>query len=187
VKGVIDACKDLKDKRAALVEFLEAELELERTSSTYQAGNAPFFHYIFQRRFQLEGDPAVWAASTDISSVQRALVFSVETSIHGAPGGLRVEKNGKRFEIKPRFAFMDLWDALKSMLWLDECNRQPPLPCFECHKIFRPLTAHEMKYCGHQCAHRASNREWRRKDLRKRKKALKVRTKGGTDVPRKTR
>ncbi len=169
VKGMIDACKGLQDERIALVEFLAAELDMDRTSNTYQRGKAPFFHEVFQRRFLFEGNPATWAASTGIGSVQRALVFSVETSVLGPPGSLKVEQKGKRFEIRPRFALGTLWDALKWMLWYDEWGPRPPLVCLECHKIFRPLSAHEMKYCTHQCAHRASNREWRRRDLRKQK------------------
>jgi len=187
IKGMIDACKGVADQRVALVEFLGAESDMDRTSNTYQPGSAPLFHQILQQRFQLEDDLAGWVASADLSSVQRALAFTVEMKLQGPRGGLRVDQKGRRIEIKPRFAVGTLWDALQWMLWLDEWNRRLPLSCLECHRIFRPLTAHEMKYCTHQCAHRASNREWRRKNLREQKIKRKTKTRGGTNGPRKTR
>jgi hypothetical protein len=78
-----------------------------------------------------------------------------------------------------------LWDALRWMLFFDEWNDRPPMVCQECPKIFRPSSAHKMKYCSPECAHRATNRAWRRKDLSKKK--VKRESTGGTDVSRKTR
>jgi hypothetical protein len=57
---MLDACKGIKDERAALVEFLGAELDMEQTSNAYLAGNAPLFHQAVQQAFRFEGDPAAW-------------------------------------------------------------------------------------------------------------------------------
>jgi hypothetical protein len=188
VKRMIDACKGFEDARSSLVEFLASEVDIHRTDPTHQPDTAPFFHEILRGRFHYEGDSVAWAVSTDITSVKRALIFSIESNVSAPSGyGLKVDEGRKGIEIKPHFSLGSLWDALRWMLWFDEWNHWPPLPCLECHKIFRPSTAHKMKYCTHECAHRATNREWRRKDLRKRKNKLNVRTRGGTSGPRKAR
>jgi hypothetical protein len=84
IKGMIDACKGLADQRDALVEFLNAESAMDRTSNTYRPGSAPLFYQILQQQFQLEDDLAGWVASADLSSVQRALAFTVEMNVQGA-------------------------------------------------------------------------------------------------------
>jgi hypothetical protein len=187
IRGMVDACRHPGDERAALIEFLNAEIELEEMSNTYQPGKESLFHQMFRLRFQFQVNSNAWVLSTDIGSVRQALAFSVEANVQGPPGSLRVEQKGRRCEIKPRFTLVTLWDTLRWMVWLDEWNRSPLLCCLECRKFFRPLTAHEMKYCTHQCAHRASNREWRRRDLREQKKRLKIKTKEGTNGPHKAR
>ena len=188
IKYMIDACRGREDQRDSLVEFMAAEVDRDRMSNTYQEGKAPLFHTVLQLKFHFQSDPVSWAKSTDLGSIKRALAFSVEMNV-SAPSsyGLRVEETRRGFEIKPSFSLGSLWGALRWMLWLDEWNRMPPLSCSECLRIFRPSTAHKMKYCTHECAHRATNREWRRKDLRQRKKILKARLDGGTYGPRKAR
>jgi hypothetical protein len=166
---MIDACKGRADWRTSLAEFLGAEFDVERTSNIYKPGDIPLIHVALQQMFRFNGDPATWAASTDIGTVQRAVVFCVQANVTAPLGRLKVEKEGKGFELRPYFALPNLWDALEWMLWYDEWNRWAPQSCPECHKIFRPLTAHVTKYCSHKCAHRATNRVWRRKDLRRRK------------------
>jgi hypothetical protein len=188
VKRMIDACKGLEDERSSLVEYLAAEVDMERTDATHQPDKAPFFYEVLRHRFHYVCDSVAWAASTDIGSVKKALAYSVEMNVSAPSGyGLKVDERPKGFEIRPHFSLGTLWDALRWMLWFDEWNRWPPLPCLECHRIFRPSTAHKMKYCTHECAHRATNREWRRKDLRQRKKTLKAEADGGTNGPRKAR
>jgi len=188
VKGMIDACKGLRDQRDSLVEFLAAEVDMDRTSNTYEPGRAPHFHTALQLMFRFEGDSVSWAKSADLGSIRRALAISVEVA-GGAPSGFgfRVEERRSRLEIIPSFGIHTLWDALRWMMWLDEWNRWPPLSCLECHRIFRPSTAHKKKYCTHKCAHRATNREWRRRDLRERKKTLMSKKKGGINGPGETR
>lgn len=188
LKGLIEACRGRNDERGSLKEFLGAEADLDRTSNTYQPAKIPVFHTLLQHLFRYTGDSGAWAASTDIDSVRRALSLSVETYVRAPIGCLRVGgKRRKGFEINPTFSLPTLWDALQWMIWLDEWNGWPPPACLECHRIFPRLNAHERKYCSPECAHRTTNREWRRKDLLRRKQTPKTKADGGTRGPRKAR
>jgi hypothetical protein len=176
VQHMIDACNGRADWRASLLEFLAAESDIERTSDIYKPGAEPLIQAILRNRFRFDCDPATWAASTSTDSVRRAVICCVELNVTGTVGRLKVEKKQKGFEFKPYFSLPTLWDALNWMLWFDRLNRRPPRSCLECRRIFRPLTAHEQKYCSQKCAHRVTNREWRRKDLRRRKREARKRT-----------
>src|SRR6267154_2677960 len=179
LKGLIEACRGRSDERGSLKEFLDAEADLDRTSNTHQPGKTSIFHSHLEQLFGYAGDSVAWAASTDIDSVKRALSLSVETYVRAPIGCLRVEETKRKgFEINPSFSLQTLWDALRWMIWLDEWNGWPPPACLECHRIFPRLTAHERKYCSPECAHRATNREWRRKDLLHQRK-LKTKADGG--------
>jgi hypothetical protein len=158
---------------------------MDRTSNTYQAGKEPFSHSLLRYKFNYEGDSVVWAESASIDSVKKALVLFVEGCVSAPTGYMRVEERRSGFVLKPSFLLPNLWEALTWMVWLDEWNGWPPPVCLECHKVFPQLTAHERKYCSPKCAHRATNRKWRRKDLRARKQKLKA--KGVTDGTRKAR
>ena len=138
VKGMIDACRGRADERKSLLEFLAAEADLDRTSNTYRSGSTPMFHKILQLTFSYETDSITWAASTDVGSVKKALAFSVETCVHVPTGYLKVEQRQKTFEITPTFSVVDLWEALRWMLWFDEWNRKPLRSCSECNRIFDP-------------------------------------------------
>ena len=155
-------------------------MELDQKSILRQHAASSFFLASLQQSFGYGGDSAAWAASTDIASVRNALSLSVETHVQAPVGCVRVERKRKGFEITPNFSIVSLWEALQWMIWLDEWNGWPPPACLECHRIFPQLTAHERKYCSQKCAHRATNREWRRKDLRQRKKKHKANADGGT-------
>ena len=173
LKSLIDACRGREDERGALKEFLAAEADIERTSNTYQPGQTPIFHTALQKAFRYTGDSVSWAASADIHSVKRALAYSVEANVVAPTGCLRLAPRKKGFAIQPSFSLSTLWDALRWMVWVDEWNGWPPPACLECHRVFPPMNAHERKYCSTECAHRATNREWRRRDLRKKRNARK--------------
>jgi hypothetical protein len=188
VKGMVDACRGLADQRASLSEYLSAEVDLDRTDPAYQSDKAPFIHSTLELLFGFQGDAIAWAESADISSLKRALAFLVETNVTAPLGGLTVEQRGRGFQVKPSSSVHSLWDALRWMLWFDEWNLSPLLCCPECQRIFRPFTAHKTrKYCTYKCAHRATNREWRRKDLLEQKSNIGHKTKGGKNVTDKTR
>jgi len=182
LKGLTEACRGRTDQRGALVEFLRAEVDLDETSNTYQPDKIPTFLLSLQYSFGYVGDSVAWAASTNIGRVQKALAFCVEAHVRAPVGCLRVETKGREgFEIHPSFPLSTLWEAMQWMLWVDEWNGWPPPVCPECHKIFPQSTGHKKKYCSPPCAHRATNRKWRRKDIRARKKLPKVAANGGTN------
>jgi hypothetical protein len=170
IKGMIEACRGRQDERRSLVEFLAAEVDIERTSNTFVSTQVPIFHAQLKGLFRYEGDSLAWAGSTDTGSIKRALAFSVQANVTAPEGRIEVKEKRKGFELKPGFSISTLWEALRWMIWMDEWRGWPPPVCLECHKFFPQLSAHERKYCSPKCAHRATNREWRRKDLRARKK-----------------
>jgi hypothetical protein len=53
--------------------------------------------------------------------------------------------------------------ALTWMMWFDEWNTNPPTVCPACHKVFRPLSLHKMKYCSYPCAHRIAMQKCRQR------------------------
>lgn len=170
IKGLLEACRGRVDERSALVEFLAADSDLERTSSATSSGQIPLFQTVLQQSFGYAGDSITWADSADTASVKIALALCVEAHVSAPTGCVRVEKRRGRMEVNAGFSLPTLWEALLWMVWLDEWKGWPPSVCIECHKIFPQLTAHERKYCCQSCAHRATNRAWRRRDLRKRRK-----------------
>jgi hypothetical protein len=185
---MIDACRGRNDERGALAEFLAAEGDLDLTSNTYVLGQAPLFHTILNQQFGYAGDSIAWVASARNNAVNEALCFSVEMNVRAPVGCLRVErKKGKSCKITPGFFLPTLWDALLWMIWQDESNGWPPPACRECHRIFPRSSAHERKYCSGVCAHRVTNREWRRKDLLQRKNTRKSIEAGGKHGPGKAR
>jgi hypothetical protein len=171
VHQMIQACKGRADWRSSLLEYWTAESEIHRTSNIYRPGDiiSPE-QSVLQQGLQITGNMVDWIASTDIGSVQRAVARCVEVNVKAPMGWLKVAKRGRAFELTPSFELRTLWDALKWMLWFDEWNRWPPHVCPECRQVFRPATAHVTKYCSHGCAHRVTNRAWRRKDLRRKKR-----------------
>jgi hypothetical protein len=188
IMRIMDACKKPQDPRAALAEFfaaltnnvppgpLQEDLKLDIALSVI----TPLCGSI------KTGDPVEWAQGATASDIRKALASCVEDWFRFPNHwGFRVQPRGKVFEIRPSFALHSLWDGLRWMLFFDEWNHRPPVLCQECPTIFRPQTAHKKKFCSPECAHRAANRDWRRKDLRKQK--VNRKQKGDNDVTHKTR
>jgi hypothetical protein len=167
VHQMIQACKGRADWRGSLAEYLAADKE--SLSGVWEPGKSTVTELWLEHSFHIKGGLADWIASADISSVQRAVAFYVEANTQWR-SGLRVEKRGKSFELRPCFEVHSLWDAMQLMVSLDQQNRCSPRVCHECRRIFRPLTAHDKRFCSYECAHRVTNRAWRRKDLRSKKR-----------------
>jgi len=56
------------------------------------------------------------------------------------------------------------------MLWYDVFRGDLLYRCLECERFFRPETRRERKFCtGSNCAAKATKRNWRRKDLAKKR------------------
>lgn len=187
IKRMIDACRGVGDQRDSLIEYFTAEANMVTAGPTRNdVKTLTYSDLISPLTHDLSGDPVEWAQSARIAEVRKVLAACVEHNVRSPRGwGLRVEALAKGFDIKPSFELYSLWDALKWMLFYDEWNERPAILCPECPNIFAARSGHHWKYCSPECAHRATNREWRRKDLRQRKRLLKVKGNGGTNGPRK--
>src|SRR5262252_1398460 len=160
LQRMMEAGKGRADWRAALLEFVRAEKQRHWNNR----GNIPDLIFAQSLEFGVRGDLDEWIASASLDLVQRVVIRCVENKAMGPQGCLKVRSKGRGFELKPALELLSLWDALIWMLWQDEWNGRQPRPCPECRKIFRPPTAHDKKYCSPECAHRATNRKWRKKD-----------------------
>lgn len=185
---IMDACKKPQDPRVALAEFFAA--------LTNNLAPGPLREDLKQHislslispvcSSMRTGDPVEWAHHASTTDARKALASCVEDWFRSpSRWGFRVSARGKVFEIKPSFELNSLWDGLRWMLFFDEWHHRPPVLCQECPTIFRPMTAHERKFCSSEHAHRAANRDWRRKDLLKQK--VNRKRKGATNVTPKTR
>jgi hypothetical protein len=188
VTKIMSACKGFQDERESLGEFITAILNMVSPGPTQELMKEAVSLDLIPSlpSLQQKGDPIKWAESASAADIRRVLASCVQDWFRSPSSwGFRVQARGKGFEIKPSFELHSLWDAMRWMLFFDEWNRRPPILCQECPKIFRPTTAHTMKFCSPTCAHRATNRVWRQKDLRK--KRLDGKRKGGKSGTRKTR
>jgi hypothetical protein len=185
---MISACKGLQDQRESLIDFLTAEVNMVESGTTRNLlKQAISIDLVSDLSLPTQIiDPFEWARSASILEVRKALAVCVENWVR-APSrwGLRVDRHGRDLLIKPSFELFSLWDAMKWMLFFDEWNRRAPILCQECPRIFRSETAHERKFCTPECAHRAANRKWRRKDLSKHEANREI--EGGLHGTRKTR
>jgi hypothetical protein len=189
VAQIMRACKGREDERQSLREFLSALTNMVDEGSTREVmKEAVSFDLISLplRSIQPIRDPIKWAEFASASEIRKVLAACVEEWFSSpSRWGFRVQAKGKAFEIKPTFELNSLWDGLRWMLFFDEWNARPPVLCRECPTIFRPDNAHARKFCSPECAHRAANRDWRRKDLKKQQ--VKRKPKGDSNVTHKTR
>ncbi len=189
VTRIMSACKGLQDKRESLVEFFTAIVNMVAPGLTREVmKEAVSLDLISEPLFSLQqkGDPLKWVESASAADIRKVLASCVEDWFRSpSRWGFRVQPQGKVFEIRPSFELNSLWDAMRWMLFFDEWNHRPPVLCAECPTIFRPTTAHERKFCSPECAHRAANRDWRRKDLHKER--VNRKRKGDSNVTHKTR
>jgi hypothetical protein len=185
VTRIMSACKGFQDERESLKEFIAAILNMVPPGPVREPlKKSVYFELISSLpSLQRKGDPIKWAESARTADIRRVLASCVQDWFRSpSRWGFRVQARGKVFEIRPSFELHSLWDGMRWMLFFDEWNLRPPIVCQECPTIFRPKTAHIMKFCSPDCAHRATNRVWRRKDLRKQR----LERKGGKHGTRKT-
>jgi hypothetical protein len=193
IHHMLDSCRHNRNERESLAGYFAAWIDAAPTNSIRRLIMKDFAFDI-QRSINrlvppgfVVKNPMEWATSGNILLVRRVLAQRAEMATKPPRRyGLRVEAKTNRFEIKPSFELEDLWSALQWMVFYDEWNARPPTLCKECPRIFRARSANQTKYCSPTCAHRATNREWRRRDLREHGKRT-IRSKGAPNGPRKTR
>jgi hypothetical protein len=88
------------------------------------------------------------------------------TAIYGDRVADKIKISGKQFDAilhGARTGRNGILDAIDR--WLDSHL----LKCKECGLEFYPSSGHKRKFCSTKCAHKKTNREWRRRDLKGKK------------------
>jgi hypothetical protein len=112
---------------------------------------------------------AFWLDHAETDAIRGATAFVIERTSFAPSPYLKVEPRQKRSIISATLGLSSLEDALEWMIWNGYWMKSPLMFCLECRKAFRPETAHRRKYDTNECAHRATARKWRRKDLRRKR------------------
>jgi hypothetical protein len=114
-------------------------------------------------------DTASWIRSADLEMIRLAVEYVLRNTPLVMGGYLECDWRDRKPEVQARWTVPTLEYALLWMVWCDVMNQHTLTFCRECGKPFRPQSARRRKYCNEVCAHRVAAREWRRKDLRKKK------------------
>ncbi len=110
-----------------------------------------------------------WLEKAESESIRGGVAHLIEYLSFAPSACLKAEWKGRRPRITANLGLDNLEDALEWMIWNSYWLKNPLMFCKECHKAFRPETAHRRKYDTPKCAHRATARRWRRSDLRRKK------------------
>ncbi len=169
LKALVDlllSCgKGRLDGRKCLVECLAAEQEWDGFSAL-QTGE-PALHFGLRTLFCPGMNLSEWIGQASDSAIRNVAAFVLETQF-SAEISLSAEHDGKQFQITPKWKISTLREALKWMVWNDRLAF-----CQQCGGLFT-VTPHRWKYDTDECAHKATDREWRRKK-RKEERAERLR------------
>jgi hypothetical protein len=141
-----------RDGRECLLEYLAADTAWDAFSPpsgvpVSRFNLAPFTHGM---------NVSDWIAQASKSEVQQAAAFVLQVEF-SATISLSVEHDGKQFQIAQKWQVGTLQEALQWMVWNDRIAS-----CQECGEIFT-VTPYRWKYDTDECAHKATDRAWRRK------------------------
>jgi len=148
--------------RECLLELLAAE-SLHQPFGLFTDGT-PWLHALIKLAYCPGSDPREWVAHASEAAVRPVVAFVLENVLREQVH-LGVEYRGGEFQIAPRWDHSDLRDALLWMVWQDRLAF-----CHECGQLFK-VTPHRWKYDNEECAHRATDRVWRREKRRAAKEA----------------
>jgi hypothetical protein len=188
--GMFTSIESASAERESLQEFIEAAVEGDRCSASYDPNVEAFPLVQLRSACNVQESLSEWAAQATIGEIRSAVQFVVESySPTLAPfSGLRVVREGRKSILKFMWALPDLQTALRWMVWYDFARRDPLYCCDECHRFFRSESKHARKFCGEVCAKKVSARNWRKKDLKKKRLAKEAnKEKRETNVTHKTR
>lgn len=169
---LIAALKKNRGVRMNLLTFLEADIEWHRVNRGYRLRAPATLALARLTATRYAGQTASmsqWLETAPDPAIREGAATTIRMSIC-FEGRLQVVLGRHRAELFAAPTFRSLGDALEWMCWRDEQRERPMFFCIECGKAVFPDTAHERKYCGPKCAHRATGRNWSRRD-RARKKA----------------
>jgi hypothetical protein len=109
-----------------------------------------------------------WNERTDSSCRRRLIAVLIEHTFQGS-ARMVADWHARPPRLEVLWDLNDLETALTWMVYQDVITEHIPQLCPECLKAFRPPFRHNRKFCSYDCAHRATAREWRRKDLRQKR------------------
>ena len=185
IKALLDlheAFKQAEHEQEALLTFIEAEQEREFPDE-------PVSFVLLRNSFNIPGDVLDFVKNANTSAVQALIRYLIPIS-SGTMNGVNLvcRDQGKNRRLEAGWDIPDMQSALRWMIWYDEFTKHPVICCPECRKVFRGQTAHARKFCGEVCAKKVSARNWRRKDLARKRiakeKELRGRQSNGTQKAR---
>lgn len=164
LRALIDllaAFKAAEDEQLALVRFVEAEYESGRHSHIASDESALLFG--LRAYLGITGNIVDWVKGAKLGDLRVATDFAIQLATLAPMGWylLGRRERGRRC-LEARWRITTLKEALVWMIWYDEFTQHAIVCCRECRQVFRGETAHARKYCSHECAHRATAREWQR-------------------------
>lgn len=149
------------DGRECLSEYCAAD-EADHALSPLSAFEiSPTSQFVLQS-FIRGANVSDWIRRASRSQVQEAVAHVLQSEFSDRVF-LAVEYDGSQFQIAPRWNIEFFRDAMRWLVWNDRIAF-----CPECKELFK-LTSHRWKFCKDECAKKATDREWRREDRRKRK------------------
>ena len=157
--------------RESLEEFVLAETEKDRLSPIHDPDAEAFFLVLVRSEFGVHEALPEWIKQAPLPEIRSAIQFVLETYPIVIPLRLKVARHKKGFILQARWLLDNLETALRWMVWYDAFRTDPVLCCEECRKFFKPESAHKRKYCSPDCGRRVAARNWRRKDLAKKRLA----------------
>lgn len=186
--GLMTAIQNARMERESLEEFVLAETEKERLSPIHDPNAEAFFLVLVRAEFRVQGAFSEWTKQAPLPEIRAAARSVLETYSIVMPLHLKVARHKKGFNLKARWLLDDLETALRWMVWYDVFRADPVLCCEECRKFFKPDSAHKHKFCSPECARRVAARNWRRKDLAKKRLAKeKIQERSNKNVTNQTR
>jgi hypothetical protein len=115
---------------------------------------------------------STWLEQADDAAVARAVADLIQKNPVTAMPSFSISTEHRRQVITAQLGLDDLETALEWMIWNSYWMKRPQMFCQECQSAFRPESAHPRKYCNSECAHRATDRAWRRKKRAREKKGV---------------
>ncbi len=100
----------------------------------------------------------LWLEQAEPQSIRRATAHVIEHASYSQLACLKPGLKGRKPEIRASLGLTSLEEALEWVIWNSYWLKNPLMFCRECHRAFRPETAHRRKYDTPGCAHRATAR-----------------------------
>jgi hypothetical protein len=170
--GTFTAIESESAERESLQEFVEAAEEHDKISALYNLGKEAFPLVQVRDALHVQGSLSEWVSQATMREIRSAVhsVVEINSQTLAPLAGLRIVRRGKKSLLKSQWALFDLQTTLKWMIWCDFDRRDPLYCCEECRGFFKSESKHQRKFCnGPRCAKRVAARNWRRKDLAKKR------------------